>query len=136
MWNPLKAIKDKLGGTPAQAPSAAAEAQQAGAPANFQDLEKQGLMGKFFRHWKNPKLLGQLRAVAQRMQAEGINIKDRKAVEEWLKAHQKEIESGEIQPAAQTAKPQTFVKTGPEIGRNDPCSCGSGKKYKKCCGAK
>jgi SEC-C motif-containing protein len=23
----------------------------------------------------------------------------------------------------------------PKIGRNDPCSCGSGKKYKKCCGA-
>jgi uncharacterized protein len=23
----------------------------------------------------------------------------------------------------------------PTPGRNDPCSCGSGKKYKKCCGA-
>jgi uncharacterized protein YecA (UPF0149 family) len=26
------------------------------------------------------------------------------------------------------------VTVGPKIGRNDPCSCGSGKKYKKCCG--
>jgi SEC-C motif-containing protein len=26
-------------------------------------------------------------------------------------------------------------RTSPKIGRNDPCSCGSGKKYKKCCGA-
>ncbi len=26
-------------------------------------------------------------------------------------------------------------RTGPKIGRNDPCPCGSGKKYKKCCGA-
>jgi SEC-C motif-containing protein len=25
-------------------------------------------------------------------------------------------------------------RTGPDIGRNDPCVCGSGKKYKKCCG--
>ncbi|MBW2527693.1 MAG: YchJ family protein [Deltaproteobacteria bacterium] len=25
------------------------------------------------------------------------------------------------------------VKVGPKIGRNDPCPCGSGKKYKKCC---
>ena len=24
----------------------------------------------------------------------------------------------------------------PEVGRNDPCPCGSGKKYKKCCLAK
>jgi len=31
--------------------------------------------------------------------------------------------------------PQSLQKinTEPRIGRNDPCSCGSGKKYKKCC---
>ncbi|MGY8718810.1 MAG: SEC-C metal-binding domain-containing protein [Verrucomicrobiia bacterium] len=26
------------------------------------------------------------------------------------------------------------AKAAPKIGRNDPCPCGSGKKYKKCCG--
>jgi preprotein translocase subunit SecA len=30
-------------------------------------------------------------------------------------------------------RPQTVVKSK-KIGRNDPCSCGSGKKFKKCCG--
>ncbi len=30
------------------------------------------------------------------------------------------------------AKPQTMRKSGPELGRNDPCWCGSGKKYKNC----
>ena len=29
-------------------------------------------------------------------------------------------------------KVQTVVRTGAKIGRNDPCHCGSGKKYKKC----
>lgn len=29
----------------------------------------------------------------------------------------------------------TLVRDGPKIGRNDPCPCGSGKKFKKCCGA-
>ena len=29
---------------------------------------------------------------------------------------------------------QTIVNDGPKIGRNDPCPCGSGKKYKNCCG--
>jgi preprotein translocase subunit SecA len=29
------------------------------------------------------------------------------------------------------AKPR---RTGPKVGRNDPCPCGSGKKYKQCCG--
>ena len=32
-------------------------------------------------------------------------------------------------------KQKTFVNTN-KIGRNDPCPCGSGKKYKKCCGLK
>ncbi len=27
-------------------------------------------------------------------------------------------------------------RTGPKVGRNDPCPCGSGKKYKKCCAGK
>lgn len=31
---------------------------------------------------------------------------------------------------------QPYVRTEPKIGRNDPCPCGSGKKYKKCCGRK
>ncbi len=30
--------------------------------------------------------------------------------------------------------PGTQVHSGPKVGRNDPCPCGSGKKYKKCCG--
>lgn len=29
----------------------------------------------------------------------------------------------------------TVVRTGDKTGRNDPCPCGSGRKYKKCCGA-
>jgi SEC-C motif-containing protein len=40
---------------------------------------------------------------------------------EWL------FEEGEIVPT-------TVVREGPKVGRNDPCPCGSGKKYKKCCG--
>lgn len=28
----------------------------------------------------------------------------------------------------------TFVRDEPKVGRNDPCPCGSGKKYKRCCG--
>jgi preprotein translocase subunit SecA len=27
------------------------------------------------------------------------------------------------------------IRSGPKVGRNDPCICGSGKKYKNCCGA-
>jgi SEC-C motif domain protein len=34
----------------------------------------------------------------------------------------------------ETIGPKPVVREGPRIGRNDPCPCGSGKKYKKCCG--
>jgi uncharacterized protein len=31
--------------------------------------------------------------------------------------------------------PETYVRPEPKVGRNEPCPCGSGKKFKKCCGA-
>ena len=37
----------------------------------------------------------------------------------------------EAAAAVEKAKP---VRSGPKVGRNDPCPCGSGKKYKHCCG--
>ena len=41
-----------------------------------------------------------------------------------------------IQPEAASADSgQTKVRQGPRVGRNDPCPCGSGKKYKKCHGS-
>ena len=36
-------------------------------------------------------------------------------------------------PSAQ-APVKTIVNKAPKVGRNDPCLCGSGKKFKKCCG--
>lgn len=38
-------------------------------------------------------------------------------------------------PQAPSNAPKVPVKVGPKIGRNDPCPCGSGKKYKNCHGA-
>jgi len=35
----------------------------------------------------------------------------------------------------ETGKVKTVVRSQPKVGRNDPCPCGSGKKYKKCHGA-
>jgi hypothetical protein len=35
---------------------------------------------------------------------------------------------------AKTNTPETAVRSYQKIGRNDPCPCGSGKKFKKCCG--
>jgi hypothetical protein len=34
---------------------------------------------------------------------------------------------------AASGKPKPIVRAGSKLNRNDPCPCGSGKKYKKCC---
>jgi preprotein translocase subunit SecA len=39
------------------------------------------------------------------------------------------------QASPQDAKQAPVEREAPKVGRNDPCPCGSGKKYKKCCGA-
>ncbi|MDR0629885.1 MAG: YchJ family protein [Treponema sp.] len=33
-----------------------------------------------------------------------------------------------------TIVPKTVIRSAPKVGRNEPCPCGSGKKYKHCCG--
>ena len=37
-------------------------------------------------------------------------------------------------PVGGPTRPATVRRTQPKVGRNDPCPCGSGKKYKRCCG--
>ncbi len=44
-----------------------------------------------------------------------------------------ELVDGKISPKEGGIN-KTIVNEGPKIGRNDPCPCGSGKKYKNCCG--
>ena len=48
-------------------------------------------------------------------------------------AAQAEEEGGDTEVAT-APKPQPFVRGGQKVGRNDPCPCGSGKKYKQCHG--
>jgi len=45
-----------------------------------------------------------------------------------------EDQQAALGPQGEGGKPQTFRREQPKVGRNDPCPCGSGKKYKKCCG--
>ena len=44
------------------------------------------------------------------------------------------IEEEEVQEEARPEVQFTFHREAPKVGRNDLCPCGSGKKYKKCCG--
>jgi preprotein translocase subunit SecA len=48
---------------------------------------------------------------------------------------QKELDQIQFIGSGKRSTAQQPVLKGKKVGRNDPCPCGSGKKYKKCCGA-
>jgi preprotein translocase subunit SecA len=51
------------------------------------------------------------------------------------KSHAQQERAANTPVGAPDAKPVTVRRSQPKVGRNDPCPCGSGKKYKKCHGA-
>ncbi|MEO6981485.1 MAG: preprotein translocase subunit SecA, partial [Edaphobacter sp.] len=54
---------------------------------------------------------------------------------EFQKKKQRELELARSVGSNSEAKPNTPIRAGEKVGRNDLCPCGSGKKYKKCHGA-
>jgi len=56
----------------------------------------------------------------------------RRAMARAQASHAEAGGDGESRPRP---KQETVVRSQPKVGRNDPCPCGSGKKYKKCHGA-
>ena len=78
---------------------------------------------------KNPAVLKKVREMEERMKKDGVDTEDMKAVQAWIEAHKAEL------APQQGPKVQTFVREEPKLGRNEPCHCGSGKKFKKCHGA-
>ncbi|MBK5293816.1 MAG: preprotein translocase subunit SecA [Acidobacteriia bacterium] len=72
----------------------------------------------------------------------GVSPEQRKAAQSSLqdftrniqRKKDKELAEISLAGASGVTAPKTVIKAK-EAGRNDPCPCGSGKKYKKCCGA-
>ena len=55
--------------------------------------------------------------------------------EAFQRRKRRELEQARMAGAGDQQPVQQVVRSGSKVGRNDPCPCGSGKKYKKCCGA-
>ena len=87
----------------------------------------------------SPHILAQAKAPQQRaliisiyrkMLVAKVDINDDKEVKKWMQKHPEVLQGGEA------VKIETVRREEPKVGRNEPCPCGSGKKYKKCCGTK
>ena len=55
--------------------------------------------------------------------------------EAFQRKKKRELEQARMAGSGDMQTVQQVVRSGAKVGRNDPCPCGSGKKYKKCCGA-
>jgi preprotein translocase subunit SecA len=55
--------------------------------------------------------------------------------EAFQRRKRRELEQARMAGAGDRQPVQQVVRGSAKVGRNDPCPCGSGKKYKKCCGA-
>ena len=55
--------------------------------------------------------------------------------EAFQRRKRRELEQARMAGAGERQPVQQVVRSGAKVGRNDPCPCGSGKKYKKCHGA-
>ena len=53
---------------------------------------------------------------------------------EFQRKKRRELEQARLAGPGDYQPVQQVVRSGAKVGRNDPCPCGSGKKYKKCCG--
>jgi preprotein translocase subunit SecA len=54
--------------------------------------------------------------------------------EQFQRRKKRELEQAKMASTTNGTTPQTVVRGAAKVGRNDPCPCGSGKKYKKCHG--
>jgi preprotein translocase subunit SecA len=63
-----------------------------------------------------------------------VRIADEEGLEEFAPPKEQEILLSHGDGGGGAAKPKTVRRQTEKVGRNAPCPCGSGKKYKKCCG--
>ena len=73
-----------------------------------------------------------MQAEAQKRRAEQEIAKQRSQLSDHLQSAQ--ASHGDEVSAAEAKKKTPLKADGTKVGRNDPCPCGSGKKYKNCCG--
>lgn len=78
---------------------------------------------------KDPRVKEKIVGVAKKMKADGVNLKNPLAIKKWLKQNEQKLkEENQAGGAVEQVK-----REEPKVGRNEPCVCGSGRKYKNCC---
>ena len=100
--------------------------------------DQQGILAVYLANFGDPRALPELHEAFRRNRDQMA----RNEIAEAITRLGGELDTGErreLQPAPATQQRSSTAYTKPEpvrvtkVGRNEPCPCGSGKKYKKCC---
>jgi hypothetical protein len=91
----------------------------------------------------DPRNWGMAKSFMMQAIADGVEPGNEEQLQAFTRRYNARLPAN-LPPPGQDAKsppsepswtpPQPYTREEPKIGRNDPCPCGSGKKYKKCCG--
>ncbi len=114
-------------------------------------LESEGILGdtsslvETVRGWAdkivansmNPQYWGMGKSIMMQATADGVDTQDEQAMQWYIAEYNLRLMERNL-PAepglGDLSPPIPIVEQSPKIGRNAPCPCGSGRKYKKCCG--
>ncbi len=101
------------------------------------------ISGKIVAHGTDPRYWGMAKSFVMGARAAGVDPTNEKEMQAYMVRYNRELLS---RPASERLPPGLPLLGPPpppepllparvtKIGRNEPCPCGSGKKYKKCCG--
>ena len=94
---------------------------------------------KIVANGMNPALWGMAKSLCMQAKAEGVDIADEESMQGFISGYNRRL-SYNNRPDDDTdtvnlTPTLPIVEHSPKIARNQPCPCGSGKKYKKCCGS-
>ena len=94
---------------------------------NTRELEKAAALGIRKGRLTSYAVLGIIDSYGKEETVEQETVKDKSVEKESIE--KEEIENTHLMPFGGAAP----IINSSKIGRNEPCPCGSGKKYKKCC---
>jgi hypothetical protein len=90
-------------------------------------LTTDGLVASLQAEMSDPANFGMAKSIFMSGKAAGYDMTSEKGTAEFMAAYNRSLQ----QDVA--SAPEPVVSGREKIGRNDPCPCGSGKKFKKCC---
>lgn len=85
---------------------------------------------QFVRTALDPRHFGWAKSFMTEMEDAGVDLSDQRQVDAYIRAYNRRPMRDRLPPKPSTGAPVS----PPPVGRNGPCPCGSGRKYKRCCG--